>query len=70
VGTGGVVNSLLAGAQLPVQETASFVSAMVAGMLVGRRVSRNLQAWQVQRGFAVLLFFVSFYLFSKAYVNL
>jgi hypothetical protein len=70
VGTGGVINSLLAGAQLPVPETASFISAMVVGMLVGRRVSRNLQAWQVQRSFAVLLFFVSFYMISKAYVNL
>ena len=69
VGTGGVVNSLLAGAQLPVPQTASFVCAMVGGMLLGRRVSRQLQAWQVQRGFAALLFFVSMYMLTKAYLN-
>jgi len=69
VGTGGVLNSVLAGAQLPVPETASFVSAMVGGMLVGRRVSRKLEAWQVQRGFALLLFVVSAYILFKAYLN-
>ena len=69
VGSGGVANALLAGAELPVVETSSFVGAMIGGMLIGRRVSRNLQAWQVQRGFALLLFAVSLYMLSKAYLN-
>lgn len=69
VGSGGVVNALLAGAQLPVFETGGFVGAMISGMLIGRRVSRKLQAQQVQRGFAVLLLGVSVYMFYKAYLN-
>jgi uncharacterized membrane protein YfcA len=69
VGSGGVANALLAGAELPVVETSSFVGAMIGGMLVGRRVSRKLQAWQVQRGFALLLFAVSLYMLGKAYLN-
>jgi uncharacterized membrane protein YfcA len=69
VGSGGVANALLAGAELPVVETSSFVGAMIGGMLVGRRVSRKLQAWQVQRGFALLLFCVSGYMLVKAYLN-
>jgi uncharacterized membrane protein YfcA len=68
VGSGGVVNALLAGAELPVVETTSFVGAMISGMLIGRRVSRKLQAWQV-RGFALLLFCVSGYMLVKAYLN-
>jgi uncharacterized protein len=48
VGSGGVISALPAGAELPVIETSSFVGAMVSGMLVGRKVSRRLQAWQVQ----------------------
>jgi uncharacterized membrane protein YfcA len=69
VGSGGVVNALLAGAELPVVETSSFVGAMISGMLIGRRVSRKLQAWQVQRGFAILLFAISLYMLAKAYSN-
>ena len=69
VGSGGVVNALLAGAELPVVETSSFVGAMICGMLIGRRVSRKLQPWQVQRGFAVLLSLVSTYMLFKAYLN-
>ncbi|MEY3468171.1 MAG: hypothetical protein RL203_265, partial [Pseudomonadota bacterium] len=69
VGSGGVANALLAGAELPVVETSSFVGAMIGGMLIGRRVSRKLQAWQVQRGFALLLFAVSLYMLGKAYLN-
>ena len=69
VGSGGVVNALLAGAELPVVETSSFVGAMITGMLIGRRVSRKLQAWQVQRGFAALLFSISLYMLAKAYSN-
>lgn len=69
VGSGGVANALLAGAELPIFETSGFVSAMIIGMLIGRRVSRKLQAWQVQRGFAALLFFVSGLMFFKAYLN-
>ncbi len=69
VGSGGVVNALLAGAELPVVETSSFVGAMICGMLIGRRVSRKLQPWQVQRGFAVLLSLVSAYMLFKAYLN-
>ena len=69
VGSGGVANALLAGAELPVVETSSFVGTMIGGMLIGRRVSRKLQAWQVQRGFALLLFCVSGYMLVKAYLN-
>jgi uncharacterized membrane protein YfcA len=42
---------------------------MISGMLIGRRVSRKLQAWQVQRGFALLLFCVSGYMLFKTYLN-
>ena len=66
VGGGGVVNALLGGAQIPFYETSCFVLAIVSGMLVGRRVSRRLQAWQVQRGFSVLLMLVCLYMMVKA----
>jgi len=69
VGSGGVANALLSGADLPLVETASFVAAMMGGMLIGRRVSRKLQAWQVQRGFAMLLAAVSLYMLLKAYAS-
>ena len=69
VGVGGVGNALMAGVELPVVETSSFVIAMVGGMLVGRSVSRKLQAWQVQRGFALLLWGVSAYMLFKAYFH-
>lgn len=67
VGSGGVISALLAGAELPVIETSGFVGAMVSGMLVGRKVSRRLQPWQVQRGFAFLLLIVSAYMLFKAF---
>jgi uncharacterized membrane protein YfcA len=69
VGSGGVVNALLAGAELPTVETSSFVAAMISGMLIGRRVSRKLAPWQVQRGFAILLACVSIYMLGKAYLS-
>lgn len=69
VGSGGVINSLMAGAELPVLETSSFVGAMVSGMLLGRFVSRKLEAWQVQLGFSVLLMCVSVFMLFKAYTN-
>ena len=69
VGSGGVISALFAGAELPVIETSSFVGAMVGGMLVGRKVSRRLQPWQVQRGFAFLLFIVSAYMLFKAFLT-
>ena len=68
VGGGGVVSALLAGTELPLIETSSFVGAMVSGMLVGRKVSRRLEPWQVQRGFAFLLFIVSAYMLFKAFL--
>jgi uncharacterized membrane protein YfcA len=67
VGTGGVINSLLSGAQLPVFETIGFVSSMICGMLIGRRLSRKLPAWQIQRGFSLLLLFVSLNMMYRAY---
>lgn len=69
VGTGGVVNSILTGAQLPVVATTGFASAMICGMLMGRVVSRKLLAWQVQRGFAALLGLVSMLMFYKAFMS-
>ena len=64
-----MISALFAGAELPVIETSSFVGAMVGGMLVGRKVSRRLQPWQVQRGFAFLLFIVSAYMLFKAFLT-
>ena len=69
VGSGGVINSLLAGVQLPFIETAGFVMSMISGMLFGRTISRKLQPWQVQRGFALLLSLVSMFMFYKAVVT-
>lgn len=69
VGSGGVINSLLAGVELPVLETTGFVLAMISGMLLGRFFSRKLIAWQIQRGFAVLLSLVSIFMLYKAFVN-
>ena len=69
VGGGGVVNALIGGAELPLFETSSFVSAMVFGMLIGRHTVHRLQAWQVQRGFALLLFCVSIYMLVKAFFS-
>jgi uncharacterized membrane protein YfcA len=67
VGTGGVLNAVWAGAQLPMPETAVFVAAMVSGMLAGRGVSRRLNHSQVQRGFAVLLGGVALFMLYKAW---
>jgi uncharacterized membrane protein YfcA len=69
VGTGGVVNSILAGAILPPYETSAFVLAMISGMLIGRVFSRRLVSWQIQRVFAMLLCFVSTYMMYKAIVS-
>lgn len=70
VGAGGVMNAVLSGAELPHLETASFITAMICGMLLGRSVSRKLKSEQVQRGFALLLAFVSVYMLVKAYLSL
>jgi uncharacterized protein len=69
VGSGGVINALLSGAEIPLVETTSFVTAMILGMLTGRKVSHQLKSWQVQRGFSVLLACVSTYMFLKAYFS-
>ena len=69
VGGGGVVSAIHGGAELPWFETSVFVSSMVGGMLMGRRLVHRLQAWQVQRGFALLLFFVSAYMLLKAFLS-
>jgi uncharacterized membrane protein YfcA len=67
VSGGGVVNALHSGAQLPPLETSGFVFAMVSGMLIGRTVSRRLDARQVQTGFAGLLMALAVYLSVKAW---
>lgn len=69
VGGGGVVSALLAGAELPLIETSIFVCSMVSGMLIGRRLVHKLQAWQVQRSFAILLFCVSNYMLVRALLS-
>jgi len=69
VGGGGVVSAMHGGAELPWFETSVFVSSMVGGMLMGRRLVHRLQAWQVQRGFALLLFFVSAYMLLKTFLS-
>ena len=66
VSGGGVVSALLAGGHLPMPESAGFMASMVAGMLLGRRVSRQLSPAHVQRGFALLLACVSVYLLTRA----
>lgn len=70
VGGGGVISALLAGAELPLVETSVFVCSMVSGMLIGRHLVHKLQAWQVQRGFAILLFCISTYMLLRAYLSL
>jgi len=70
VGSGGVLNSILSGAKPPVFETCAFVTAMVLGMLFGRRISQRLHPAQIQRAFAALLFCVAVYMLVKAYSNL
>ncbi len=67
VSSGGVINALASGAQLPVLETSGFVLAMVSGMLLGRHLSRRLDARQVQIGFAALLWGLAIYLMFKAW---
>jgi uncharacterized membrane protein YfcA len=67
VGSGGVANSILAGAQLPVVETSGFVGAMVLGMVLGRLISHRLRPNQIQRSFALLLFCVAVFMLVKAY---
>jgi uncharacterized membrane protein YfcA len=67
VSSGGVINALHSGAHLPAVETSEFVTAMVSGMLIGRTVSRLLQARQVQMGFSALLLALSIYLACKAW---
>jgi uncharacterized membrane protein YfcA len=69
VGSGGVLNALMANAELPFMETTAFVSAMVAGMLIGRRLAHRLHAWHIQRGFALLLLIVSAQMMIRAYFN-
>ena len=69
VGTGGVINALLLGAQLPVTETLGFVASMITGMLLGRQLSHRLEAWQVQLGFSALLLCVSVYMLVQASTN-
>jgi uncharacterized membrane protein YfcA len=67
VSSGGVINALNSGAQLPGLETSGFVLAMVSGMLLGRHLSRRLDARQVQMGFAALLMALALYLITKAW---
>jgi uncharacterized membrane protein YfcA len=43
---------------------------MVAGMLIGRRVSHRLKAWHIQRGFAMLLLAVSLQMLIGTGLNL
>lgn len=69
VGTGGVLNAVTAGADLPVVETSTFVAAMVTGMLAGRKISRRLNHLQVQLGFSLLLGTVAVYMMFKAWAN-
>ena len=69
VGSGAVVSAVLGGAQLPLVETSAFVLAIVGGMIVGRQISRYLKSWQIQRGFALLLFCVSCFMLIKAFLS-
>lgn len=67
VSTGGVINAVMSGAELPWFETSGFVVAMVSGMLTGRHLSRRLNPKQVQLGFSLLLLALSFYMMFKAW---
>ncbi|WP_440029487.1 TSUP family transporter [Chromobacterium amazonense] len=55
VGSGGVVSALWHGARPPLPLSAGFVLAAMAGMLLGRRLSRRLSPQQLLRGFALLV---------------
>ena len=65
VSGGGVINAISNGAQLPAVETVGFVSSMISGMLIGRRVTHHLKPAYIQLGFGLLLAFVSVYMLAK-----
>lgn len=68
VSLGGVVISGLAGGMhVPLQITAMFALASIAGMLVSRHFAHRLSAAQVQRAFAVLLIIVGIGLGWKSF---
>jgi uncharacterized protein len=59
ISLGSVGNALLHGAHLPLAITAAFASALIAGLLLSRRLGHRLPLLHVQRGFAVLLLLVA-----------
>lgn len=66
VGAGGVVMASLHGLPLPMEVALPFLLATLAGMLVGRRLSRCLSPAAVQRGFIGLLCVIAGYLLLKS----
>jgi uncharacterized protein len=66
ISLGSVTNALLHGAHLPLAITAAFASALIAGLLLARRLGRGLPQLFVQRGFAVLLMLVALKLVLQA----
>jgi uncharacterized membrane protein YfcA len=70
VSTGGVLMALAQGAALPPHETSLFAAAVIAGMLLGRRLSGRMAARHVQTGFAALLVTVACGLLASVMFNL
>jgi len=68
VGSAGVGNSVLQGAELPFVITTLFVASAVSGMLIGRRIVHFLPERKVQLAFASLLLFVAIKLIYSAFV--
>jgi uncharacterized membrane protein YfcA len=65
VSMGGVISALLHGVTLPLEATAWFSAAAIAGMLIGQHFARRLSAVHIQRGFATLLVIVALGLLAR-----
>lgn len=67
IGGVGVVTSLAHGTQIPLMITLWFAGSCVVGMLAGRKLSQQLSASMVQRGFAVLLLLIALAMLWRAW---
>lgn len=66
VGSSAITSALLQGAKLPPLITGFFIASTIAGVLIGRLVSKHLPAKQVQIVFIMVLFGVAVSLLIKA----
>ncbi|MDB5802563.1 MAG: sulfite exporter TauE/SafE family protein [Rhodocyclales bacterium] len=67
ISVGSVCNAFAHGAQIPLAFTSLFAVATVTGMLLARRLGRNLPHAHVQRGFAILFIFMALILAAQAF---